>query len=153
MPIPQAIKSYLYDNKVGFEAIHHQRDYTAQQTAADTHTKGKDFAKTVILFVDNKYCMAVVPAIYQVDLEKFKKQVNAKEVSLASEEEIKSICSDCEVGAMPPFGPLYDLPVYVSHHLAEDHMITFNGGTHEDVIRMRYKDLEELVKPTVSDIT
>ncbi|NIR50879.1 YbaK/EbsC family protein [candidate division KSB1 bacterium] len=151
--MPQTVKSYLDENKTPYESIHHRRDYTAQETAADTHTKGKEFAKTVILFVDQKYCMAVLPAIYQVDLDKIKKELNAKEVNLATEEEISQLCRDCEIGAMPPFGNLYDLPVYVSHHLTEDNMITFNAGTHEDVIRMMYDDFEKLVNPKVLDMT
>jgi Ala-tRNA(Pro) deacylase len=153
MSIPQKIKSHLDEHKVPYEAIHHRRDYTAQEAAADTHTPGKDFAKTVILFVDNNYCMAVLPAIYQVDMKKIRKALKAKRVALASEDEIAEICPDCETGAMPPFGPLYQLPVYVSHHLAQDHMITFNAGTHEDVIRMLYRDFVELVKPVVVDLT
>lgn len=153
MPIPQKIKSYLDEHKIAYEAIHHRRDYTAQEAAADTHTPGKDFAKTVVLFVDNNYCIVVLPAIYQVDMKKIRKALNAKRVSLASEDEIAEICSDCEVGAMPPFGPFYKLPVYVSHHLAQDHMITFNAGTHEDAIRMLYRDFEKLVKPVVVDLT
>lgn len=151
--IPQSVKSYLDEHKVAYEAIHHRRDYTAQQTAADTHTRGKEFAKTVVLFADNKYCMVVLPAIHHVSMEKIKKALKVKEVSLATEDEIAQICSDCEVGAMPPFGNLYDLPVYVSHHLAADRMITFNAGTHEDVIRMLYADFEKLVEPKVMDIT
>ncbi|MFQ5605851.1 MAG: aminoacyl-tRNA deacylase [bacterium] len=153
MSIPQPIRSYLDEHKIPFEVIHHRRDYTAQETAADTHTKGKEFAKTVILYVDNNYCMAVLPATYQLDLEKIKNVLKAKEVNLASEEEISGICADCEVGAMPPLGRLYDLPVYVSHHLAEDDMITFNAGTHEDVIRMKYREFAELVQPVVIDLT
>ena len=85
MPILQAIKSHLDENKVSYESIHHPRDYTAQQTAADTHPKGKDFAKTVILYVDDDYCMTVVPAIYQINMEKLKKHLNAKQASLATE--------------------------------------------------------------------
>jgi Ala-tRNA(Pro) deacylase len=153
MPIPESIKSYLNKQKIPYEVIHHRRDYTAQQTAADTHTKGKEFAKTVILFVDNKYCMAVLPAIRQIDFEKIKKQLSAKKVTLATEDEIAEICSDCEVGAMPPLGPLYNLPVYVSHYLADDEMITFNAGTHEDAIRMLYRDFVKLAKPVALDLT
>jgi Ala-tRNA(Pro) deacylase len=153
MPIPQAIKSFLNEQKIPYEIIHHHRDYTAQEAAADTHTKGRDFAKTVILFVDNKYVMAVLPAIHQVDLEKVKKELKAKVATLATEDEIAEICGDCEVGAMPPLGPLYKLPVYVSHHLAKDHLITFNAGTHEDAVRMMYSDFEKLVKPLALELT
>ncbi|HEX9652377.1 MAG TPA: YbaK/EbsC family protein [bacterium] len=153
MSIPHAITAFLNEQKVPYEAIHHRRDYTAQETAADTHTKGKDFAKTVILFVDNKYCMMVLPAVRHIDMQKARKDLHARKVNLATEDEIRSICTDCEVGAMPPLGPLYRLPVYVSAELRDDRMITFNAGTHEDVIRLLYDDFEKVVKPTVIDFT
>jgi Ala-tRNA(Pro) deacylase len=153
MPIPQTIRLFLNGRNVPYEFIHHRRDYTAQETAADTHTKGRDFAKTVVLFVDNQYAMAVLPAIEQLDLEKVKKELKAKRVSLATEDEIAEICGDCELGAMPPLGPLYHLAVYVSDHLVKDHIITFNAGTHEDAVRMMYSDFEKLVHPQVLELT
>ncbi|RMF57859.1 MAG: deacylase [Calditrichaeota bacterium] len=153
MAISKPIRDYLDSQRVPFETIHHRRDYTAQETAADTHTKGQDFAKTVILWADNQYYMVVVPATRRIDFDKVKQALKAEKVALASEEEITSICPDCEVGAMPPLGPLFNLPVLISHHLTYDHMITFNGGTHEDVIRMTYRDFDELVKPKVLDLT
>lgn len=152
MPVPDKIQSFLNEHKIAYEMIHHRRDYTSQETAADTHTKGKEFAKTVVLFVDNDYCMAVLPAIYQVDMEKVKRQTEAHEVALATEHEIERICPDCEIGAMPPFGKLYNLPVFVDRNLTEDHLITFNAGTHEDAIRMLYHDFEKLARPKVIDL-
>lgn len=153
MPIPQSIRSYLDKHKVAFDLIHHRRDYCAQETAADTHTPGKDFAKTVIVFVDESYCMCVLPATARVDLEKLKAELGARKINLATEDEIDTICPECEVGAMPPFGALYNLPVYISHQLKDEDMITFNAGTHEDAIRMRYQNLETLVGPLVCDFT
>lgn len=152
MVIPKKIRTFLNEHKINYELIYHPRVYTAQETAARTHTKGKEFAKTVILLVDGKYCMMVLPAIYSLDLIKVRKALKAKRVNLASEEEMESICPDCEVGAMPPFGPLYELPVYIDRHLTEDQMITFNAGSHEHAIRMFYKDFEKLVKPQIVDI-
>jgi Ala-tRNA(Pro) deacylase len=153
MPIPKEITGYLDAHRIPYETIHHRRDFTAQETAADTHTKGKEFAKTVILFVDDRYYMAVIPANAQVSLNKLKKTLNAKQVTLASEDEISSLFSNCEVGAMPPLGDLYNIPVFVDDQLKDDHQITFNAGTHEDVIRMLYEDYEALVRPKVIDLT
>ena len=153
MPVPKVVKSYLSEHKVPYDVIHHHRDFTAQKTAADTHTPGRDFAKTVVLYVDRSYCMVVLPAIAKVDLEKIKKELGAKEIGFATEDEIANLCTNCEVGAMPPFGGLYNMPVYVSHHLVDDHIITFNAGTHEHVIRLEYTDFEELVAPMVLDLT
>jgi Ala-tRNA(Pro) deacylase len=149
----QRVASYLDEQRIPYETIHHKRDYTSQRTAADTHTPGKAFAKTVILNVDNRFCMLALPASFKIDLAKVKRELSAKEVRLATEGEFSGICTDCEVGAMPPFGRLYDLPVYVSHLLAEDHLITFNAGTHEDAIRMRFDDYEKLARPAKINCT
>ncbi len=153
MAILKSLKDYLNKHLIAYEIIHHRRDFTAQETAADTHTKGADFAKTVILWVDAGFCMGVLPATHSVDFQKIKDILNAREVKLATEDEIKTLCADCEVGAMPPIGSFYKLPVYISHYLTHDHTITFNAGTHEDVIRMSYRDYDDLVKPKVMDLT
>ncbi|RMD99165.1 MAG: deacylase [Calditrichaeota bacterium] len=151
--MPKAIEAFLNEHAVAYEVIHHRRDYTAQETAADTHTPGKTFAKTVLVYADGRFYMTVLPATHQLDFEKLKTALGAKELRLASEAEIEKLCPDCEVGGMPPFGNYYNLPVYVSHLLQNNSQITFNAGTHEDVLRMSYTDFEDLVKPTVTDIT
>jgi Ala-tRNA(Pro) deacylase len=153
MPILLMLKSYLDQHHVAYESIHHRRDYTSQEAAADTHTPGKEFAKTVILAVDDRFGMFVLPAIRQVDLEKVKRKLGAKKVRLASEDELAKISADCEVGAMPPFGTLYELPVYVSPLITQDRLITFNAGTHEDAVRMLYSDYEKLAQPQSIDFT
>ncbi len=149
----QSIKANLDAQRIPYEIIHHRRDYTAPETAAHTHTPGKFFAKTVIMEVDRKLCMFVMPASDHIDLEKVRRALHAKEVHLASESEVARACPDCETGAMPPFGQYYQLPVYVSHRLIEDHMITFNAGTHEEVIRMVYQDYAKLARPVVMNFT
>ncbi len=151
--ISKRLQSFLDEHAVPYEVIHHRRDYTAQETAADTHTPGKEFAKTVMLWVDGNYAMAVLPAHRMVDFDKLRQALSAKEVKLASEDEIRELCPDCEAGAVPPFGNLYSLPVYVSEDTAEDERITFNAGTHEDAIRMAYKDFEKLVQPTILQLS
>lgn len=148
----QRVTSYLDEHTIPYETIHHRRDYSAQKTAADTHTPGKAFAKTVILNVDNRFCMFVLPASQKVDVKKVQRELGAKEVRLATESEFSGICTGCEVGAMPPLGALYNLPVYISHVLTEDLLITFNAGTHEDAVRMRYSDYEKLAHPVVVNV-
>jgi Ala-tRNA(Pro) deacylase len=149
----QKVTSYLDEHRIPYEMLHHRRDYSAQKTAADTHTPGKAFAKTVILIVDARFCMFVLPASRKIDLEKVKQELHAQEVRLAAESEFSTICTGCEVGAMPPLGTLYQLPVYISHDLTEDPLITFNAGTHEEVVRMRYSDYAELIRPVVMNFT
>jgi Ala-tRNA(Pro) deacylase len=153
MLMPQSLQSHLDGQRVPYEIIHHRRDFTAQETAAHTHTPGRMFAKTVMLCVDHKFCMFVLPANDHIDFEKVRRALKARDARLAEENEIARLCPDCEPGAMPPFGNFYKLPVYISHRLAEDHMITFNAGTHEEVIRMLYRDFDKLEHPVVMNFT
>ena len=149
----RTLTAYLNDHHVPFEVLHHRIDYTAQEAAADTHTPGREFAKTVVLDVGHEgRAMAVLPAIFQLDLDKIRAGLGTRQVHLATEMEMSDLCPDCEVGAEPPFGNLYDVPVYVDPTLTSDEYITFNAGTHDDAVRMRYEDYERLVHPTVMDM-
>lgn len=152
MPIPK-LMDHLDDAGVHYEILRHRVDYTAQEAAADTHTPGREFAKTVMLDVGPQgHAMAVAPAVYRLDLEKVRAHLGSGYVRLADESAMSMLCPDCEVGAMPPFGNLYDLPVFVDPTLAADEFITFNAGTHEQAIRMRYADYERLVQPVLMDM-
>jgi Ala-tRNA(Pro) deacylase len=144
------LEGYLRENGVSFEVQHHPRAVTAQEVAATEHVPGKMFAKTVMVLADREMVMLVLPAPYQVDPEKAAEELGAKEVHLASEERFGDTFPDCEVGAMPPFGNLYGVPVYVDETLAEDETVVFRAGTHTDTMSVRYADLERLVEPTVA---
>lgn len=143
------LKEFLRRNNVNFETIVHTNTYTAQGVAAVTHTPGKEFAKTVILNVDGAYAMAVLPASDVVDLKLFEKDLGAANVRMADEAEFAASFPDCEVGAMPPFGTLYNMPVYVDEILQQDDWIVFNAGSHREAIRMAYQDFVRLVDPKV----
>jgi Ala-tRNA(Pro) deacylase len=132
---------------VDYTQIHHRRDYHASNTALDTFTPPDEFAKTVFVWIDGAPAMAVLPANKQLAPSKLRKAVGARRVQLASETDLKALCGDCEPGAAPPFGVLYDLPVFASRSLEEDDEITFNGGTHEHAIRMRFEDWRKLAQP------
>lgn len=132
---------------VDYTQIHHRRDYRAAQTALDTFTPPEEFAKTVFVWIDGTPAMAVLPASKHLSIAKLRKALGAKQVRVASEVDVKSLCSDCEPGAAPPFGVLYDLPVFASRAFEADEEITFNGGTHDQAIRMRFADWKELAKP------
>lgn len=150
-PSPR-LRSLLESGGVAYETIHHVPDYTAQETASHTHTKGREFAKPVVLRADDRYVMAVVPAHRRVNLDRAREAIGARKVRLATEEEIRELFPDSDVGAEPPFGNLYDLPVYASPELAEHERITFNAGSHEECVRMRWADYERLVRPVVVDL-
>ena len=143
------LREYLDQQGVDYEMLHHREDFRAMATAVDTHTPPEEFAKTVFVWIDGKPAMAVLPADKQVALSKLRKALNAEEVRVATERDIRELCPDCELGAAPPFGNLYDLPVYASRSLAEDEEITFNGGSHTNAFRLAWRDYDKLVHPHV----
>jgi Ala-tRNA(Pro) deacylase len=145
------LEAYLREKQVPFDIRHHPRAVTAQEVAASEHVPGKMLAKTVMVLADGKMVMLALPAPYQVDMEKASTALGAGEVHLALEGEFEGTFPDCEVGAMPPFGNLYEVPVYVEEALAEDETIVFRAGTHTDTMSVRYADFERLVEPTVAE--
>ena len=152
MPV-QKLKDYLDQHEVEYVTISHSPAYTAQRIAEITHIPGKDLAKTVIVKIDDKFAMAVLPASRRVDLRHLQEAIGADDVVLASEPEFKALFPDCEVGAMPPFGNLYDMGVYVAEQLTEDDEIAFNAGSHTELVRMSYRDFANLVAPQVVSLT
>lgn len=146
------LEEYLNREKINYKRIVHSRAYTAQKTAAYAHISGKEIAKSVIIKVDGKISMAVLPASYQVDMKELKRATGAKDVRLATESEFKDVFKDCEVGAQPPFGNLYNLEVFVAEKLTKDANIAFNACNHAELIQMTYKDYQRLVHPTVIKI-
>lgn len=143
----QMLKEFLDENSIKYVSIMHSMAFTAVELAKSTHIPSRELAKTVIINVDNQLAMAVVPANYMVNLEILKQTLDTQKITLASESEFTPHFKDCEVGAMPPFGCLYDMDVYIAESLSEDSKITFNAGSHLEAIQMAYKDYENLVKP------
>lgn len=141
------LKDFLDEKKVKYISMQHSSAYTAQEIAASAHIPGKELAKTVIVKINGKMAMAVLPASHKVSFDSLKDALGAEEVRLAYEQEFMDKFPDCEVGAMPPFGNLYGLDVYVAESLADNKEIAFNACTHSELIKMDYKDFEDLVKP------
>lgn len=151
MPLIGRLKNYLDKNGVDYHVSYHQRVYTAQEVAASQHVSGKELAKVVMVKVNNELAMMVLPASCMVDMDKLKILFPGKMVKLAREEEFQGLFPDCEIGAMPPFGNLYDLAVYVDNALAEQPNIVFQAGSHVVTIRMAYREFANLVQPKVVD--
>jgi len=149
MPVKK-LKEYLDSHQVKYVTISHSPVYTAQEIAGSAHIPGKELAKTVMVKIDGKVAMAVLPASYRVDFDLLKKAAGASSVELASEKEFENMFPDCEIGAMPPFGNLYGMEVFVAASLTEDTEIAFNAGSHSELIRLSYKDFEKLVKPKLA---
>lgn len=145
----ERLESYLRQQRVDFEAQEHHTAFTAQEVAQTEHIPGKLVAKTVVMWADGRMVLLVLPAPFQVDLTRLNEVIGAKATRLAHEPEFADAFPDCEIGAMPPFGNLYDLPVYVDKSLTEDEIIVFPAGTHTETMSLRYADYERLVKPTI----
>ena len=148
MPVKK-LKDFLDSHGIKYVTIGHSRAYTAQEVAASSHIPGKELAKTVMVKIDGKMAMAVLPASRSVDFNLLKQTLGANNVELAAEQEFQGMFPECEVGAMPPFGNLYGFKVYASKSLTEDEQIAFNAGSHSELIKLAYKDFENLVKPEV----
>lgn len=146
------LKRFLDSRGVKYVCIQHSPAYTASDVAASAHIAGIDFAKTVIVRIDGQMAMVVVPAHRKIALSELRDLLASDKVELASEDEFRDRFPDCEVGAMPPFGNLYDLPVYVDRSFAGHPEIAFNAGTHREVIKMSSDDFAGMVKPIVMDL-
>ena len=149
MNIPARLETYLVEKHVPYTRSTHRLVYSAQGVAAAQHVGGWTVAKTVILKTKNQFLMVVLPAPMKVDLHLLREQLPFSQLELADEWEFGRLFPDCQLGAMAPFGNLYGLPVYVEESLARQDEIVFNAGTHVDTIRMKYKDFDRLVGPTV----
>lgn len=143
----ERVTQYLDEQKVKYVILQHSPAYTAQEVAAAVHVPGRHFAKCVMVKIDGRLALAVLPATDQVDLDRLAKSVGAQSVELASESDFEDRFPECEVGAMPPFGNLFDMEVFVSPHLTAAERIAFNAGTHTDVMQLAYGDFQRLVNP------
>jgi len=148
MPVKN-LKTFLDEANVKYVSIVHSMAFTSQDIAASAHVSGKEFAKTVMIKIDGAMAMAVLPASYHIDFDSLKEIFGTKNVTLATEPEFKDQFPDCELGAMPPFGNLYGMEVYVAETLTKNKEIAFNAGSHTELIRLNYADYERIVKPRI----
>ena len=147
--ISTRLKQFLDRVGVGYDVVQHDPAFTAQQVAARMHVPGREFVKVVVVRLDGNYALAVLPAPLRIDFKALAKETGTKRCQLASEAEFQRLFPDCELGAMPPFGALYDLPTYADESLAADENLVFNAGTHAEAIRLRYSDFVRLAQPKI----
>jgi Ala-tRNA(Pro) deacylase len=148
MPIKK-LKEFLDNHQVKYVVMTHSPAFTSQEIAASAHISGRQLAKIVMVKTDGHLAMVVLPASEQVNFAKLKEAMGSPTLDLASESEFKDKFAGCEVGAMPPFGNLYDMPVFVASQLTHQDHILFNAGSHSELMQLAYKDFERLVKPKV----
>jgi Ala-tRNA(Pro) deacylase len=147
------VKEYLKKQKVKYKTIKYKPVYTAQEVAAAAHIPGSQLAKTVMVNHDDEITMVVLAAIYQVDFKRLKKILGAKKVKLATEKEFKDLFPDCETGAAPPFGNLYEMKVIVDKTLTDQERIAFRAGSHKELIQLAYADFEKSVQPKIASFS
>jgi Ala-tRNA(Pro) deacylase len=150
MPILTKLKEFLDANGVPYEVRTHPRAFTAQEVAAAEHVPGRELAKVVMVRNGGDFLMAVLPAPDHVALEGLAKAAGKPRLRLATEDEFASLFPGCEPGAMPPFGNLYGIPVWVEKSLTRDEHIVFNAGNHEQTVHMAYADFARFVRPSVA---
>lgn len=151
--VDESLRRYLDRNRVKYVTIKHSPAYTAMEIAAAAHVPGKELAKTVIVKLDGRLAMAVLPASHRIVFELLKQAIGAGRAELPDEREFAGKFPGCEPGAMPPFGNLYGMDVLVADSLAEDEEIAFNACSHDELVRMPYKDFERLARPKVLRFT
>jgi len=151
--IPKKLTDFLDGKKAKYKVISHPEAFTAQETAHAEHVSGKEVAKVVVVQADGKNVMLVLPGDRKANLDQVKTLLSAKKITLASEAEMESLFAECQKGAMPPLGNLYNLPCYVDKQLANNAHIVFNAGTHRESIQMTYKDYEALTQPTLAEFS
>ena len=149
MSVAKRVREYLETNQVPYTHCTHRLAYTAQEVAAAQHVPGREMAKTIVVAAEGRYVLIVLPAVMKLDMKALREELPFKHIQLATEKEFSTLFPDSEIGAMVPFGNLYDLAVYADKSLTSNEEIVFNAGTHIDTIRMKYRDFERLVKPNV----
>ena len=146
---PRSVDNFLKQARVPYTTFSHPEAFTAQAEAAVSHVPGRSWVKIVVCFADDEPIQAVLPAPLMVDLALLQVLTGARTLRLATEQEFRTLYSDCEAGAMPPFGTLYLQRVFVEQSLVGEAEMVFNAGTHTDAIRMHYWDFVELARPIV----
>jgi Ala-tRNA(Pro) deacylase len=143
------LKNFLELKRVPYHHHAHPPAFTASQLAATERVPAEIVAKTVVLKADGQFVMAVLPATKRINLQALGQSLGSHYLRLATENEFRELFPDSDLGAMPPFGNLYELPVCAEKSLAEHKEMLFNAGTHKDSIQMTYEDFARVVQPTV----
>lgn len=152
MPV-RRLKEFLDRNNVKYVSIQHSMAYTAMEIAQSAHIPGKEIAKTVVVMIDGDMALAVMPANRKLDLTALRRFVGSDSVRLATEAEFVDRFPECSLGAMPPFGNLYEMKVYADANLAKDEHIAFNAGSHTELIQLPYAEFSRLVEPIVAELS
>ncbi len=149
MAILERLRAFLEKNHAEYAHTEHPLAYTAREVASAEHLPAREVAKSVVIFGDGSHHLLLVPANRLVDFHEVRVALGLNQARMATEDELKRLFPDCELGAMPPFGSLYNIPVYLDENLAGEETIAFNAGTHRDVIHMTTAEFRRLAMPSI----
>lgn len=153
MPLLERLREFLQANQAVYTHSVHKIAYTAREVASAEHLPAAEVAKTVVVHSEIGYAMLVAPGNQLVDFQEVRSELGFQQLRMATEHELSSLFPDCELGAMPPVGQLYMMPVYLDTAMADERMIAFNGGTHRDVIHMLTSEFRRIVRPVIAHLT
>ena len=145
----ERVEHYLTERDIPYTHSEHRLAFTAEDVARTEFVKPTIVAKPVVVVADGVFALAVLDANSVIDLAQLRRLLGVNHLRLATEEEMQNLFRDCEIGAMPPLGNLYNVPVYVETELARQETIVFAVGTHRDTVHMKFEDLRRAVKPTI----
>jgi len=148
MRIPKPLE-YLDSEHINYEIIDHPRTFTARSTAQSAHLTSQTVSKVVIVKADQRLVMVVIPADANIEHLSLARELGVGFVMIASEEEFRDRFPNCEIGAMPPLGNLYGMEVFIAKELYDRFDITFNGGTHTQLIRMNTVEFCDVTRAKV----
>lgn len=146
------IREFLDGNHARYVMIHHSPAYTAQELAHSMHLPGKFLAKTVVVKLDERVALAVVPANKDVDLDQLRHETGARQAQIAEPADFVDRFTDCQLGTVPPFGNLFGVDAYVDRDIAKMDQVAFTAGTHSDAIAMTFADYRRLAHPRLMKI-
>ena len=147
--ISNRLKDFLDRFEIGYDVMHHDPAFTAQELAARMHISGFEFTKAVVVKLDGEFALVAVPAPLRINFKELAHVAGAKKARLANEQEFQQFFPDCELGAMPPFGNLYQLPTYADLEVTRNENMVINAGTHAEALRLRFSDFNRLARPRV----
>ena len=153
MAILPSLKRLLYQHRVSYDVHPHRRSFTAKETAAADQVPPSEMAKVVVLHGGDRFVMAVLPASHKLDLERLRRTVGDPELRLASERELADASPGCEPGAIPPFGELFGMALWVDDSLGRENETVFNGGNHQETVHLAYQDFVRLAKPQFGEFS
>jgi Ala-tRNA(Pro) deacylase len=154
MTMPTKLVEFLETHHLKYETIAHSETQTSLATVNWINCDAAQLAKIIVCEIDNyRTSLFLLPAAEVMDLKELKKNINAKKINILPETKLEEIFNDCEIGAQPTYGSLYNLPTFLPEHSDKNKDIYFNAGTHTDVLRVPYSEFDDVEQPYITNFS